>query len=76
MQQYETSTKAVACMMCDEHSYFTKKDVMELFQVSLPPVDSWMREGVLEKTLIGPKLVRFSKTQIQKLITENGVPHA
>ena len=60
----------------EELRYYTKKDVMEMFQVSLPTVDNWLRDGVLEKTLIGPKLVRFSKAQIEKLITENGVPHA
>ena len=60
----------------EELRYYTKKDVMEMFKVSLPTVDNWLRDGVLEKTLIGPKLVRFSKAQIEKLITENGVPHA
>ena len=73
MQEYETSTKAEPS---EELRYYTKKDVMEMFQVSLPTVDGWLRDGVLEKTLIGPKLVRFSKAQIEKLITENGVPHA
>ena len=73
MQEYETSTKAEPS---EELRYYTKKDVMEIFQVSLSPVDTWMRDGDLEKTMIGPKLVRFSKAQIEKLITENGVPHA
>ena len=73
MQEYETSTKAEPS---EELRYYKKKDVMEIFQVSLSTVDTWMRDGDLEKTMIGPKLVRFSKAQIEKLITENGVPHA
>ena len=56
------------CTICDNHKFYTKKNVMEMFQVSLSTVDTWMRDGDLEKTMIGPKLVRFSKAQIEKLI--------
>ena len=41
MQEYETSTKAEPSQ---ELRYYTKKDVMEMFQVSLSTVDTWMRD--------------------------------
>ena len=52
--------------------YLSKKEVAELFSVSVNTISNWVREGFLEKVNMG-RSVRFEKDQIIKLILSGGL---
>jgi len=46
---------------------FTKNEVRDLFQVSLPTIDKWVRTGLIERVSIG-KRVYFTYDSISNLL--------
>ena len=43
------------CPMCDKHTYFKTKKVLEMFDIGESTLDLWVKQGYVVKTLIGPK---------------------
>ena len=56
------------CPMCDKHTFFKTKKVLEMFDIGESTLDLWVKQGYVVKTLIGPKQVRFSQEDLQELI--------
>ena len=68
------------CILCDEHTYLTKQDVMDIYQISLPTVDRLIASGKLERTFIGQRRVVFSAEDVKAIATkelqEEGIVNA
>ena len=56
------------CRMCEEHTYFSKSEVSDMLSVPIPTLNDWISSGILVRTLIGPRQVRFAQSDVNKLI--------
>jgi len=56
------------CRMCDKHTYFSKSEVSDMLSVPIPTLNDWISSGLLVRTLVGPRQVRFSQEDLQELI--------
>ena len=63
-------TQQEPCLLCDEHTYLTKQDVMDIYQISLPTVDRLIASGKLERTFISPRRVVFSAADVKAIATK------
>ena len=56
------------CPMCDKHTYFSKSELSKIIKIPEGTLNDWITSGILVRTLIGPKQVRFSQEDLQELI--------
>ena len=70
----------VSCLLCDDHTYLTKQDVMDIYHMSLSTVDRLIRIGKLERTFISSRRVVFSTADVKAIATkelqEEGIVNA
>ena len=70
----------VPCLLCDDHTYLTKQDVMDIYHMSLSTVDRLIRSGKLERTFISSRRVVFSTADVKAIATkelqEEGIVNA
>jgi len=70
----------IQCLLCDDHTYLTKQNVMDIYHISLATVDRLIAIGKLERTFIGQRRVVFSAEDVKAIATkelqEEGIVNA
>ena len=56
------------CRLCDDHTYFSKSEVSDMLNIPEGTLNDWISRGILVRTLVGPKQVRFAQSDVNKLI--------
>ena len=52
----------------DPRRYLTAKHLAEMFEVSIRTVYSYVDQGLLPYTRVGPRLLRFSEDDIREFV--------
>jgi len=56
------------CPMCDKHTYFSKSELSKIIKIPEGTLNDWITSGILVRTLIGPRQVRFAQEDVKQLI--------
>ena len=55
------------CILCDEHSYISRKKVCELLDVHYNTVLTWVEKGILPEYIMASKKMRYKVSDINAL---------
>ena len=61
VKEYETSTKAEACRLCDDNAYLTRQEVADITRATIQTVDNWISSRKLGSSRFsGRTLIKVS----------------
>lgn len=52
-----------------EEEYLTRKELADIFKVSLPTISDWSKKGILKPYRLG-KLIRFKKSDLENTLVQ------